>query len=1351
MLNDKNLIDKIEKADIISFDVFDTLLYRLVDRPEAVFEILESTISLEDFSKKRQKIQNIISEKVYKKYGYSHANIDEIYDEFDAYEVCRFSSDEIKQKEINLEKELLYANPEMKEVYNYVKKKNKKIIITTDMYLDSKFIDEVLKKNGYTGYKKIYDSADCRVAKFDGKLYDLVISKENIDPSKILHIGDNKKDDVENAEKHGLITYRYKSSYVIDNKSKIGDFISSLNNGLKRKNVLYKIVDMNFWEKFGYYVGGPVYGSLEKFFNKQIKNYKGNVFFVARDGYNLSKIYDNKNYKYLYMSRRALLLASIKKIDDDSLNNLPPFTFGQTVKEILSYIRFDSLTKDDINMVGFNSFDQKINSIDDMNKFKMLYVKFEKKFLKVCEEERKNALSYFKNIGLLDNDAIIFDAGWHASSQYLLEKFLYNNDYKFNIKFCYAGIDDNEKSRKQLKDKKYSSLFFNIGYRPPIINDIMDSVVLFELLFGAPENSVWYYDKKGYVLENLENDFKYKQDILVGIKKYLSDTKVIYDNYIDLIVGEKYLVPLHELIVNPTMEEAKTIGNVKNVDGFANKNGETKYIAYITKDMLKKNINTEVYWKNGLYKRDDVENDVKKIIKNRNVSFVRRVKDKFNSTKLSFLIYKTRKYMYDHGMSVFVYNKKRQLYSKLYYHCDDYHKWIKNNESNLEYFDLDYQPLISVVIPVYNVKENELVDCINSVLNQTYKNFELIMVDDCSTKYNVHDVLQKYENNSKIKIDYHKKNQHISQTTNDAIKLASGEFIAFMDCDDIISPNALFEVARMLNNNKKLDFIYSDEDKINEDGSNRHSPFFKPDWSPDTFLSLMYTSHLGVYRKKIVDEIGGLTVGLDGAQDYDFTLRFVEKTQNIGHISKILYHWRERQESIASNPEAKPYALNAIEKLKQDYLNRNNLKGKVEYDNRVYQYRIVYDDINESLVSIIILSKDNPDVLENCLSSIKNKTEYKNYELIVVDNGSSKYNKVKYEELSKKYCYKYIYIKEEFNFSRMCNIGSNNSSGDYYLFLNDDTEVLTSSWLNRLLGQASQKHAGAVGAKLYYPYSTRIQHDGIINLKNGPSHLLQNYDDFNNYYYCNNRMDYNYIAVTGACLMISKKKFDEVNGFDESYPVAYNDVDLCLKLVEHGYYNVVRNDVILYHFESYTRGSDFMSAEKMDRLRKELKKLYSNHQIFLGNDPFYSKNLDQNSINFQLNIDDEKENVINEFNGDIAVTNDSNVCFAIQNCSSMNNRLIISGYQFIKNINHNNDSNVSLILRGVNKNYIISTTKLVNYSFSNIYKIHCDLCDFKSVVSTNNIDSGKYDIILLIKNSRDKVSYYVETTNVIEI
>ncbi len=549
-----------------------------------------------------------------------------------------------------------------------------------------------------------------------------------------------------------------------------------------------------------------------------------------------------------------------------------------------------------------------------------------------------------------------------------------------------------------------------------------------------------------------------------------------------------------------------------------------------------------------------------------------------------------------------------------------YQEWIQKNEKSIKKTtNLDYKPLISIIVPIYNISSEKLIQCIESVRKQTYTNWELCLVDNASTWNSVKKILKRYEKYPKIKVYYKIEKEYISKVINDGINMITGEYIALLNCTDILAPNAIYEMTKKVNKNPKYDFIYSDEDKLTEDGAYRKDPFFKPDWSPDTLMSLMYTSHFSIYRTFIAKELEGMCIEFEGAHDYDFILRFTEKTKYIGHISKVLYHCRECNKSTFINTRLRLNILEVQKKVKERALKRRNLEGKIEFLPEISQYRVNYYDKECSKVSIIILSKDNFDMLQNCIKKIDTITEYRNYEIILVDNGSSEKIKEKYEKLSVKYNCKYLYKKMKFNFSYMCNLGAKMAKGKYLLFLNDDIEVQGKKWLERMLGHASVPYIGAVGVKLLYPNTNFIQHDGVLNLKSSPQHSLIGKDDRNNYYFYRNKLEYNFLAVTGACLMIKAEKFWEVQGFDEKLYIAYNDVDLCFRLAKK-YFNVVRNDVVLYHHESVSRGMDQIDKEKMKRLEKEKIYLYKKNKRYQGYDPCYNVNLADNRIDYYIRI-----------------------------------------------------------------------------------------------------------------------------------
>lgn len=689
---------------------------------------------------------------------------------------------------------------------------------------------------------------------------------------------------------------------------------------------------------------------------------------------------------------------------------------------------------------------------------------------------------------------------------------------------------------------------------------------------------------------------------------------------------------------------------------------------------------------------------------------------------------------------------------------NQYEMWMEEKEKDLSMVtELSYNPLISVVVPVYNVRGDMLTECIESVRNQTYKNWELVLVDDCSTQEQVRKTLKKYEDAPQIKVIYRSENGHISRATNTGIEVASGEFIGLMDCDDVLAINALYEMAKKLNEDKEYDFIYSDEDKLSEDGKKRKDPFFKPDWSPDTFMSLMYTCHFSIFRKTLIDELGGLRVGFEGSQDYDLVLRLMEKTDRIGHVPKILYHWRERKESTASSMTAKPYIVESTKKAKEEALQRRGLSGHLEWIENVAQFRVVYEPMNNPKVSIVIPSKDNYNVLLQCFKSLAEVTKYDNYEIILVDNGSNDENKKLYEELCKNYNAHYEYRPMEFNFSAMCNIGASLALGDYLLFLNDDIEIRGEEWLTRLLGQAQVPHTGAVGARLIYPKDNLIQHCGVLNLPIGPGHAFHQIDDDINLYWGRNIVDYNFSIVTGACLMISKEKFDEVGGFEEDLPVAYNDVELCFKLLEKGYHNVLRNDVRMIHHESISRGYDEKSKEKHKRQLREMAKLYEMHPKFKdGYDPCYNPNLVRDRGDFSFDIirkGEVLEPVLLKNNVEVGnipetpcSTEYDGLLYGFDGIDMVNYKdsINILGWAFIKHGKRTGKVKILLVDEKDNQ-YLFKTDVLQRYDLKYLYMSNNLVNAGFSVFISKKLKEGKYSIYIMLE---DKI---IKTTSCIEI
>ena len=536
-----------------------------------------------------------------------------------------------------------------------------------------------------------------------------------------------------------------------------------------------------------------------------------------------------------------------------------------------------------------------------------------------------------------------------------------------------------------------------------------------------------------------------------------------------------------------------------------------------------------------------------------------------------------------------------------------YQEWLEKNNNHIEIKKFSYNPLLSVIIPVYNVKREYLVECLESILKQSYSNFEIILIDDNSSNIETLNTLKEYENNSKIKIKYRKTNGMISVASNDGIKLAKGEFLVLVDNDDKLDQNAFYYLVEALNKDKTLDFIYTDEDKMDIHGK-YFEPHFKPDYSPDTLMGMNYICHLSCLRTSLVREVGGFRKEYDGSQDYDLFLRILDKTKKIYHVPRILYHWRETPSSTSLALGNKSYAYIAGKKALEDTLKRRNIKGEVLDNPTSSTYLIKYKHDNPK-VSIIIPMKDKVNLTKVCIDSLYNKNTYQNFEIIIVDNNSTEEETLNYFNALKKEHdnVKILTIKEEFNYSRLNNLAIKEATGDYILLLNNDTEVLDKDFLDYMVGYASRDHVGCVGLKLLYK-DLKVQHAGVVLGYGGVAgHIFVTASNKDIGIFNRLSMPYDYSAVTAACLLVKKSKYLEVGGFDENLKVALNDVDFNLKMLKKGYYNVCLNNISLLHYESKSRGYE-VTKEQMDRFQKEQDYMKKKWGKELENDKYFSSN-----------------------------------------------------------------------------------------------------------------------------------------------
>lgn len=520
-------------------------------------------------------------------------------------------------------------------------------------------------------------------------------------------------------------------------------------------------------------------------------------------------------------------------------------------------------------------------------------------------------------------------------------------------------------------------------------------------------------------------------------------------------------------------------------------------------------------------------------------------------------------------------------------------------------------PLFSIILPCYNTKPAHLIDCINSVKNQCIDQWELCIVDDASTDPRVRATLRQFqESDPRIKVTLRDQNGHISQASNSALEIATGPWLVLLDHDDLLAENALYLTAQAIENNPELQLIYSDEDKIDEDGE-RSAHYFKSDWNPDLFLSQNMISHLGVYRTDLVRAVGGFRVGYEGSQDYDLALRCIERIRadQIHHIPRVLYHWRIHPESTAHDLAAKPYAITAGERALNDHLKRIGSEAWAEAVSE--GYRVHYPLPSPlPLVSLIIPTRNGLNLLKQCIDSIFEKTAYANYEILVVDNGSDDRATLRYlKRLESDERVRVIRDDRPFNYSALNNNAVAKARGEIIGLINNDIEVITPEWLSEIVSHAVRPEVGAVGARLWYSDDT-IQHAGIILGMMGFAGHVHRYLPRGNPGYCGRAaLTQSFSAVTGACLLVRKSLYEQVGGLSEvDLQVACNDVDFCLKLREAGYRNIWTPYAELYHHESSTRGFDD-TPEKQARAEKEVAYMWAHWGHILKNDPAYNPNL----------------------------------------------------------------------------------------------------------------------------------------------
>ena len=564
-------------------------------------------------------------------------------------------------------------------------------------------------------------------------------------------------------------------------------------------------------------------------------------------------------------------------------------------------------------------------------------------------------------------------------------------------------------------------------------------------------------------------------------------------------------------------------------------------------------------------------------------------------------------------------------------HARSYREWIRlydslgdddRNHIRSRIASLRSRPLISIIMPVYNAPAGWLCEAIQSVQEQLYPNWELCIADDASTDARIRPLLARFSaSDPRIKLTLRETNGHISAASNSALQLASGEFIAFLDQDDLLSEHALYWAAEEINAHPEAKLIYGDYDKLDRRGR-RCAPYFKPDWDYDLFLCQNLVGHLGFYCHARVRAIGGFRAGLDGSQDYDLALRFCEglDQDRIRHIPRVLYHWRMHRESSARDVSVKSYAVESARRAVRDHLSRLTREADVLPAPGLPQFQRIRYSIREPLpsVSLIVLSRNKPELLQACVASVLGKTSYSNFELIIVDNGSDQPDALSYlETLAGNPQVKLLRDGRPFNFSALNNFAVLHSTAEIVGLLNNDVEVINADWLDEMVSHAIRPEIGVVGARLWYPNGT-LQHGGVVlGIGGVAAHAHKHFTRDNPGANGRAALTQSFSAVTAACALVRRSIYDAVDGLDEGLAVAFNDVDFCLRVRASGYRNLWTPYAELYHHESASRGSE-TTPEKRARYQQETRLMRERWGRLLTHDSCYSPNLTLDRTDFSL-------------------------------------------------------------------------------------------------------------------------------------
>ena len=618
----------------------------------------------------------------------------------------------------------------------------------------------------------------------------------------------------------------------------------------------------------------------------------------------------------------------------------------------------------------------------------------------------------------------------------------------------------------------------------------------------------------------------------------------------------------------------------------------------------------------------NVFHEIDKQTKARRMTHVKQLIKMATPGKTAYLI----KYAIKNGMGALREEAYRMVTNGEESQAAIYEYWFEHNkvtEDELKkqsQVKFKYEPMVSIIVPTYNTPIKYLKEMVDSVLNQSYHNLQLCIADGSGGNKELEKVIKEYaDKDVRVKYKILEQNRGIAGNTNAALDMADGDIIGLLDHDDTLELDALYEVVKSFQD-KDVDAVYTDEDKILGPDWRNVEPHFKPDFNLDLLRSNNYITHFFCVKKNIISRVGGFKEKYDGAQDYDVILRCYELSHKVAHVAKILYHWRMHPGSTAANPESKSYCHVAGQRAIQDHLDRVGVKGEVIMSDVFCTYRVKYARESSPLISVIIPNKDHASDLKLCIDSIEQKSTYKNIEIIVVENNSTETETFEYYETLKKQ-YRNVNVvvwEKEFNYSAINNYGVSYAKGDYILLLNNDTELINPESIEDMLANCMRKEIGIVGAKLFYDDDT-VQHSGVILGFGGVAgHVGVGIDKCDPGYFARAFLNCDYSAVTAACLMVSKQLYDEVGGFSEEFAVAFNDVDFCLKVREKGYLIMYDAYSQWYHYESKSRGLDD-TAPKMERFRGEVERFQTKWKKQLDEgDPYYNKNFSLTSAVFCL-------------------------------------------------------------------------------------------------------------------------------------